>query len=229
MKTRALLVEDDSRLVDSVVTYLDLKEIDCDYCTNGQQAINLIMENSYDVIISDVNMPKISGFELCKSLRDLAINTPLILVTSRAQLNDKVEGFDAGADDYLVKPFELKELEIRISALLKRKQGQSGIINIEQLELTVDTNQHQVIREGVVLDLSKSNWSLLLTLARAWPNPVSKQDLEHALWSDNPPDSNGLKVHIHNLRKRVDKPFTTQIVHSVPYFGFVLKKDDATI
>jgi len=222
MGCRILLIEDDTRLASSVVQYMELHGIYCDHCLDGEQARQLLIQGSYDVLVSDINMPRVTGFDLCAELRRIGIDIPLIMVSSRASLDDKSKGFEAGADDYLVKPFELKELLLRINALSKRKSGQSQILNIEPLGLMMDFSQHKVARNGHEVVLSKSAWLLLAALARAWPNPVSKTDLEFLLWGDSTPDSDGLKVHMHYLRQRLDQPFETPIVKTVRGFGFVL-------
>jgi DNA-binding response OmpR family regulator len=217
-----LLVEDDMRLASAVLQYLELHDIICDHCPDGNPALALVEKNTYDVIVSDVNMGRMPGFEFCRTLRSLAKDTPFILVTSRTSLDDKIEGFSSGADDYLTKPFELKELHMRIQALVTRARGLLSIIQIEELGLTVNTAIRTVTRNNKVVTLSKSNWQLLLSLANAWPNPVSKQDLEFAIWGEDPPDSNGLKAHIHLLRQRLDKPFDIPFIHAVANFGYVL-------
>lgn len=222
MSCRVLLIEDDIRLASSVVQYMELNGLYCDHCLDGEQAKYLLQKNTYDVLVSDVNMPRISGFDLCIQLRQTGVDVPLIMVSSRASLEDKVKGFEVGADDYLVKPFELKELLIRINALSKRKSGQSQVLTIAPLGLAIDFSQHKVTREGMDIPLSKTAWLLMVALGRAWPNPVRKEDLEFLLWGEDVPDSDGLKVHIHYLRQRLDQPFAKPIVQTVRGYGFVL-------
>jgi DNA-binding response OmpR family regulator len=222
MSCRVLLIEDDIRLASSVVQYMELQGLSCDHCVDGEQAKHLLLKNIYDVLVSDVNMPRLSGFDLCAYLRKTGVDVPLIMVTSRASLDDKVQGFEVGADDYLVKPFALKELLVRINALSKRKSGQSQSLTIPTLGIAIDFSQHKVTREGVDIPLSKTAWMLLTALGRAWPNPVRKEDLEFLLWGDDVPDSDGLKVHIHYLRQRLDQPFSQPIVQTVRGYGFVL-------
>jgi len=222
MNIRVLLIEDDRNLASGIVKYLELHKIDCDSCYDGIQGINLLNENTYNVIVSDINMPRMTGYDFCRQARSLGIDLPIMMLTSRDDINDKVEGFECGADDYLVKPFDQKELLLRINALSQRKSYQSQYLNISELGINIDLHKREARRDDVLLELSRSGWTLLLSLARAWPNPVPKRDLEYALWGDIPPESNGLKVHIHNLRKRIDKPFPYPIVKVVQGFGFVL-------
>lgn len=224
MTIRVLLIEDDTRLASAVVQYLEFNELVCDHTADGSAALRLIEHNRYDVIVSDVNMGRMSGFEFCRELRGRAEDTPVIMVTSRGGIEDKEEGFAAGADDYLTKPFELKELLLRVQVLVTRSQGRTSILKIDDLDLVMDMAKHTVTRERQPIELSKTNWRLLSALVKAWPNPVSKADLEFVIWGDDLPDSNGLKAHIHLLRQRLDKPFTSALVHSVPNFGYVLAK-----
>jgi DNA-binding response OmpR family regulator len=222
MKSRVLLIEDDIRLASGIVQYLELNDILCDHSIDGKKAVQLAQQNSYDVFITDITMPHMSGLEFCSYLRNAGFDTPVIMITSLSALDDKEKGFDAGADDYLVKPFALKELLMRVNALSKRKSNQATVIKIDSLGLELDCSRHKVKRNTHEIILSKSSWTLLLALVRAWPNPLSKQDLEFALWGDELRDSDGLKVHIHHLRQRLDQPFAHPLVHAVRGVGFVL-------
>lgn len=225
MKKRVLLIEDDPALASGIVRYLELNDIVCDHCFDGVQALRHIDDNVYDVVVSDVNMPRMNGFEVCRQLRSRGSDLPILMLTSRDHIDDKTQGFESGADDYLIKPFEQKELLLRISALANRKSGQSKSLNISELSIEIDLLKREVKREGQLIELTKSSWIILEKLAQSWPNPVSKSDLEYALWGDAPPDSNGLKVQVHHLRKRFDKPYSSPLIHAVPGFGFVLKRD----
>jgi DNA-binding response OmpR family regulator len=222
MSCRVLLIEDDFRLASSIVQYMELQGVNCDHCHNGEQARNLLTTNTYDVLISDINMPRMSGFDLCLELRRMGIDSPLIMISSRTSLEDKVKGFEVGTDDYLVKPFELKELLIRVNALSKRKSGQSTSMAIEELELNIDFSKHKVTHSGMDVVLSKSAWTLMAALVRAWPNPVKKEELEFLLWGDHLPHGDGLKVHIHHLRQRLAASSPKAIVQTVRGYGFTL-------
>lgn len=222
MTCRALLIEDDLRLASAIVQYFELNDILCDHSSDGKKAFNLIMQNSYDVLITDINMPQVTGVDLCAHLRKMGFDTPVIMITSLSNLEDKVKGFDAGTDDYLIKPFALKELLMRVTALSKRKSKQATSLKIEALGLEVNYALHTLKRNNIEISLPKSSWALLIALLQAWPNPVSKKDLEFALWGDEVPDSDGLKVHIHHLRQRLDRPFSQPIIHAVRGVGFIL-------
>lgn len=223
---RVLLVEDDLDLAETVVEFLGLDQIECDHCANGRSALELIQANQYDVLLLDLNLPRLDGLAVCQQLRSDGDDTPVLMLTARDQLQDKLDGFRAGTDDYLVKPFELQELEVRILSLARRRSGQAKKLKFANLEM--DLNQHQATRGGVPLKLSPTGWKLLEALIRVAPNPVPRQQLEKEVWGDELPDSNALKVHIHHLRKAVDAPFATSMVKTVQSVGFALASDTGT-
>ena len=223
MNTRVLLVEDDRNLAESIMHFLELNDITCDYSEDDKQGLSLINKNTYDVIISDVNMPKLDGFNMCQLVRNAGVTVPILLLTANAELDDKLMGFESGADDYMTKPFAMKELVARIFALAKRSSGKAKILKIDELQLELFLDERRAQRQGELLQLSPSSWVILKKLTRAYPGAVSKEDLEFAVWGDQLPDSNALKVHVHRLRQRLDKPFGSTIVHAVSGFGFQLK------
>lgn len=224
MNLRILFIEDDDILATSIIHYLELNDITCDYCSDGNLALNLLNHNQYDVIISDVNMPKMDGYTLCAKVREQGYDIPLMMLTANGEIDDKLTGFDSGADDYLTKPFAMKELLARINSLAKRRSGKMKLIAIKELGLELNLDKHLAFRDGVKLTLPPSCWIILETLARAYPKPVKRSDIEFAIWGDDIPDSNSLKVHIHGLRKNLDKPFETPILHIITGFGFELRR-----
>lgn len=219
-----LLIEDDLDLAETLVEYLSIEGIRCDHTSNGVAGLHFIHQQPYDVILLDINLPKLDGFSLCQQIRTEGIDTPVLMLTARDQLDDKLEGFQAGTDDYLVKPFELSELVVRCQALARRRSGQVKRLCCGDLEMNL-TN-HTVARSGRPLHLSPTNWRLLEKLLRASPEPLSRQALEESLWGDSIPDSNSLKVHIFNLRKAVDSGFDTPLIHTIAGFGFALREAD---
>lgn len=217
-----LLVEDDFDLAETVIDYLSIESISCDYASNGVAGLQFIEDNQYDVVLLDLNMPRLDGLSLCERLRSDGNDIPVLMLTARDQLDDKVAGFEAGTDDYLVKPFELKELVVRIHALARRRSGQVHLLKCADLEMNI--KEDTVTRAGQTIKLSPMEWQLLETLLRSSPDTVSKSKLINAVWGDDPPDSNSLKVHIHHLRKAVDHGFDLSLVHTVTGRGFALKK-----
>lgn len=216
-----LLIEDDKVLAASLSDYLLLDGIECDFAYNGQTGLNLAKQNKYDVIVLDIMLPKLNGFTVCQQLRESGINTPVLMMTARDSLNDKLQGFDSGTDDYITKPFAMAELSARLKALSKRRTNcVSNIIQVDDLKL--DLNTHKAHRAGNELTLSPLGWKLLVTLAKHSPKVVTKETLQQEVWDDET-NANNLKVQMHKLRQSVDKLFTRPLIHSVPRIGFVLR------
>lgn len=218
-----LLVEDDIDLAQTVVQYLELEQIQCDHASNGVSGLNLMQQHRYQVLLLDLNLPRMDGIKVCKELRQQGNDTPILMLTARDQLADKVDGFEAGTDDYLVKPFELQELVVRINALSRRRSGQAKVLRYGPLELNLD--EKKASREGQPLKLSPTGWRLLETLTRAAPAVVSREQLEQAVWGDELPDSNSLKVHLFHLRKSVDAPFEQALIQTIAGQGFAVRTD----
>ncbi len=221
MATRVLLIEDNIDLANTVLQFLELEGIDADYVGNGQAGLNLACKHTYDALILDLNLPGLDGLSVCQSLRKAGIDAPILMLTARDTLQDKLAGFEAGTDDYLVKPFSLEELLARVTVLAKRRSGQARKLIVADLEM--DLASKRVTRAGQLLQLSPTCWKLLETLMRKSPETVSRQDLEQAIWGDEPPDSNSLKVHLHKLRKIVDTGPRPLLIETVRGHGFTLK------
>ncbi|WP_029911753.1 response regulator transcription factor [Pelobacter seleniigenes] len=219
-----LLVEDDFDLAETVIAYLELEEINCDYASNGIAGLQLSQQNTYAVILLDLNMPGLDGLSLCQQVRSHGDATPILMLTARDQLTDKLDGFAAGTDDYLIKPFELEELAVRIQALAKRRSGQSQRLCYRDLEMNL--GQHRVTRAAKEIKLSPTAWRILETLLRAAPDMVSRQELITTVWGEDGPDSDSLKVHLHHLRKAVDGPFANPLVQTITGYGFAIKAED---
>lgn len=224
MNLHVLLVEDDYDLAASLVEYFELEHITCDHASNGVHGLELTTQNEYDVILLDIMMPRMDGLTLCNALRKEGIDTPVLMLTARDTLDDKIAGFNVGTDDYLVKPFALKEMLIRVRALAKRRSSQPRKYVVADLELDTDTVTAK--RNGKTLVLTPTEWKLLLELARNSPNVVSRDQLMRTVWGDDAPESNTLKVHMHKLRQKVDKPFPKALIKTLPRHGFVLRYDN---
>ncbi|WP_261817556.1 response regulator transcription factor [Vibrio gallicus] len=217
-----LLVEDDLDLATAIVDYLELEDIACDHAANGVSGYNLIRDNHYDVVILDLNLPKLSGLGVCERLRAQGIDVPILMLTARDTLEDKLKGFSIGADDYLIKPFAMQELIVRAQVLSRRRSGEVNRLKVADLVLELTTRTAS--RNGVQLKLSPIAMKLLETLMRDSPNIVSRERLIQGVWGDEQPDSNSLKVHMFNLRKAVDANFDHKLIHTVVGQGFVLKE-----
>lgn len=218
----ALLVEDDFDLAETVIDYLELEDIHCDYASNGIAGLQLIEKNSYDAIMLDINMPGLDGLSLCQQVRTGGNETPILMLTARDQLTDKLDGFAAGTDDYLVKPFELQELVVRLQALAKRRSGQTRLLRYADLEMNLTA--HTIRRNGQEIKLSPTGWQILEILLRAAPEAVSRKKLIGAVWGEDAPDSNSLKVHMFHVRKLIDGPFASPLIQTIPGHGFAIKK-----
>ena len=219
-----LLVEDHRELAETTGAYLEACGHAVDYAADGLVALHLAVTESYDVVVLDIMLPGIDGFAVCRRLREEAkMDTPIIMLTARDQLEDKLAGFGAGADDYLLKPFAMSELAARVEALARRGRGQAGRFEIGGIVL--DVGMWEVVRDGVPVVLSKTGFKLLKALMRDYPQVVSRRELERELWHGEPPDSDALRSHIYNLRQALDRPFDRPVVTTVPGRGYCLRLD----
>ena len=221
-----LMVEDDRDLASSISDYLQLDGIVCDHAYSGTAGLKLALAQHYDVILLDITLPKMNGLHVCEHLRAQGNDTPILMLTARDTLEDKLAGFQVGTDDYLVKPFDIEELVVRVQALSQRRSGQVKQLTLGDLHM--DLARKTVTRQGQTLSLTPTAWKILEILLRAAPHVVSRAALSAALWSDEPPDSNVLKAHLYNLRKQLDKPFSTALLHTVAGHGFVLRVEPYT-
>ena len=222
MRIHTLLVEDNLSLAETVIAFFELEGIDCDYAATGPQGLELALSNEYQTILLDINLPRMNGLEVCEALRHQGVEVPVLMLTARDTLEDKLAGFDAGTDDYLIKPFELSELAARVKALAKRRSAQAQKLAVGPL--VMDLSSKTASREGKTLNLSPTGWKLLELLMRESPNVVSREKMENAIWSDADfPDSDVLKVHLYKLRQQVDKPFSTKLIETVATHGVAIR------
>ncbi|WP_027950010.1 response regulator transcription factor [Haliea salexigens] len=225
MTDRLLIVEDNRDILASVVDYLELKGFSVDAIENGQAARALIQANHYDLVVLDIGLPGMDGFTLCAELRQRDKSPlPVIMLTARDAVEDRVLGFEAGADDYLVKPFALPELYQRIKAVLKRTQRRYEPV-LQVGDLVLDTETRQVTRQGRPVKLDRKGYALLELLMKRCPEVVPHEDLTHTLWGDEPPDSDALKSHIYRLRQAVDGAFDRALIRTVAGTGYALVSD----
>ena len=216
-----LLVEDNQDIAEMTFAYLEHRGYVLDYAADGVTGLHLAVSNNYDVIVLDLMLPGMDGLDVCAKLRTEARkDTPVLMLTARDTLQDKVAGLDTGADDYLVKPFEIQELEARLRALIRRHQGGSVSETFHVADLELDTGTLVVRRAGQELSLPPIGLQLLTQLMRASPRVVSRRDLERQVWGDVLPDSDTLRSHLYNLRKVIDRPFEKQLLHTVQGAGY---------
>ena len=216
-----LLVEDNRSLSEMVGEYLESRGFGVDYAGDGVDGLRLASENSYDVVVLDLMLPRLDGIEVCRRLREESKkSTPVLMLTARDTLADKVTGLDAGADDYLVKPFAIQELEARVRALIRRDRRQVSAEVLRIADLVLDTSSLRVTRAGQDLQLSPIGLRLLTILMRESPRVVTRRDIEREIWGDGLPDSDTLRSHLYNLRKAIDRPFDKQLLHTVQTAGY---------
>ncbi len=225
-----LLVEDNRGIAEMVGEFLERRGFSVDYASDGVTGLHLAVTNSYDVIVLDLMLPGLDGIEVCRKLRhDAKRATPVLMLTARDTLDDKLVGLDAGADDYLVKPFEIRELEARVRALIRRDRRQVSTEVLRVADLVLDTATLRATRAGRDLLLSPIGIRLLTILMRESPRVVSRRDIEREVWGDLLPDSDTLRSHLYNLRKVIDKPFDKPLLHTIHSAGYRLTDLDAEL
>lgn len=219
---RILVIEDNRDILANILDYLELKGFTLDCAQDGLSGMHLALTQPYDLIVLDIMLPGMDGYQLCQKLRQEADNnTPIIMLTARDALDERLKGLHAGADDYLVKPFALSELVARIEAVLRRSSGANKRV-LEVADLRYNLETLEVSRAGQSLKLNPIGLKLLATLMQRSPAVVRRKALEEALWGDDIPDSDSLRSHIHQLRQAIDKPFATTLLHTVHGVGFRL-------
>lgn len=222
-----LLVEDEQKIANTLKKGLTENGYRVDVAFDGLIGQRLFLANQYDLIILDINLPGINGYGLCRIIRNKNQQVPVIMLTALSTMNDKLEGFDAGSDDYLIKPFEFKELLVRIRALLKRTQHQQlptgNILRINDLEMNLDTKE--VKRNNHVISLTAKEFQLLEYMMRNKNRVVSRADIAVNVWDiDFDTKTNVIDVYVNYLRNKIDKQFPDKLIHTQIGMGYVLKE-----
>ena len=216
-----LIIEDNRNISEMVGEYLESRGFEVDYAADGMDGYRLAAENAYDAIVLDLMLPRLDGIEVCKRLRSEARKaTPILMLTARDTLDDKLTGLSSGADDYLTKPFAIRELEARLHALIRRDRRQVGSEVLQVADLMLDPASLRATRAGCELQLSPIALRLLAILMRESPRVVGRQEIEREIWGDELPDSDTLRSHLYNLRKVMDKPFDRPLLHTVQSAGY---------
>lgn len=223
---KILVIEDNRDIAANIADYLEPKGHVLDFASNGPHGLQLAVNERYDVIVLDIMLPGLDGMTLCRRLRaEARVGTPVLMLTARDQLDDKLEGFKAGADDYLVKPFSVKELEVRLEALVKRSHNNGPNRLLQVADLQYDPDTMAATRGGRTLELNPIQRKLLESLLLNTHRVVSREELEALIWGDALPDSDVLRTHIYHLRNVVDKPFAEKLIHTVHGAGYRLQHD----
>jgi DNA-binding response OmpR family regulator len=218
---RILIVEDNRDIAGNIADWLEPLGHELDFATDGSSGLQLAVTRRFDAIVLDLNLPGIDGITLCRRLRSEANDTtPVLMLTARDQLEDKLEGFRAGSDDYLVKPFSVKELEVRLQALVNRSRGKSRILKVRNLEYDPDTLEAR--RDGHPLELNPIQRKLLEQLLLNTHRVVAREELEHHIWGEALPERDVLRTHIYGLRNAIDKGFEPKLLYTVHGTGYRL-------
>lgn len=224
---RILLVEDEAKLATYIKKGLEEKTNQVDVAYDGAMGKKLAMVNNYDVIILDVILPQMNGTDVCRELREKKVKTPVLMLTALGTIDDKLIGFESGADDYLVKPFELRELIARINVLHKRSMDISTggtILTAGDLEMNLD--EKSVRRGGKIIELTAKEFSLLEYFLRNKGKVISRADIAEKVWDVNfDTGTNVIDVYVNFLRKKIDKDFSVKLIHTMIGMGYVLKDE----
>ncbi|MEO8801894.1 MAG: response regulator transcription factor [Rudaea sp.] len=216
---RILLIEDQRDIAANIWDFLEHRGFVMDHAGDGATGLRMALKGSYDVIVLDLGLPKLDGLDLCRQLRAEQRDTPVLMLTARDTLQDKLAGFAQGADDYLVKPFAMKELEARIRVLHRRRGMPSGGV-LRVADLTYDPAMLDVQRGGQKLTLTHAGCVLLELLMRHSPHLVRHAELAQALWGEAGGDIATLHTHLSLLRSVIDRPFVVHLLHTVHGFGY---------
>ncbi|MCA0362856.1 MAG: response regulator transcription factor [Spirosomataceae bacterium] len=226
---RILIVEDDVRIAQNISKGLVEKGYETEVAYDGKIGLKLGLHNDFDLILLDLNLPSLNGYEVCEEIRRKKPSVPIIMLTALGETEDKIEGFEKGADDYLVKPFDFRELLARINVFIKRnargvETNNNNILKIANLEL--DPESKIVTREGIEIELTPKEFLLLEYLMRNKGRVVSKTDLADNIWEQNSQQSlNVIEVYINFLRKKIDKEFIPKLIHTKTGMGYILKEE----
>ena len=225
--TKILLVEDNFDVAQNICTYLEASGNRVEWAPDGLLGLESATREAHDLIILDIALPRFSGIDLCERLRALGLSkVPILMLTASSRLEDKLAAFRAGADDYVVKPFALEELESRIHALMRRSNAASHTSVLRVGDLEYDTATQSIRRAGRFLQVSTKDRQILELLMRNSHRVVSRREIEQTVWGDDPPESDTLRIHIHSLREVIDKPFDLPLIVTVRGSGYRITEDN---
>lgn len=226
---RVLIIEDNRDLASNMFDFLETKGHIVDAAGDGITGMHLALVNEYDAIVLDLMLPGMDGITLCRKLREEGgKDTPVLMITARDSLEDKIAGLEAGADDYLVKPAELREVELRLRVLFRRGGDHTQKQKKLQVEdLSLDPFTCSVRRGNKAIDLPPIPYRILEVLMSRSPQVVNREDIEHVVWGEGRPDSDSLRAHVHLLRELIDKPFERKLLRTMRGFGYQVVSPDA--
>ena len=225
MSAKVLIIEDDIGISRLIYDGLSAQGFEPSVVADGAAGLQIALKDKFAVILLDVMLPSLDGFEICKELRKNRVNTPILMLTARDTIEDRVSGLDTGADDYLPKPFDFRELNARIQALLRREKVHK-IRTIHIQDLVIDTQTHEVTRGGVPIDLSHREFELLEALASGQGRVFTREMIQQNIWHNEASYSNTVDAFIRLLRKKVDDGHETKLIQTVRGYGYVLKSSE---
>jgi len=221
-----LVIEDNPDLVANLYDFLEPRDYIVDAAYDARSGLRFARDNDYDAIILDLMLPDMDGLNVCSRLRDAGNITPVLMLTARDTLEDKLEGFARGTDDYLVKPFAMQELDVRLKALVRRVRGEQSRELLRVADLVFDPATLHVQRGGKPISLPPIPLKILALLIRQSPRVVPRREIERRIWGDIRPDSDALRAHISVLRAAIDRPFAKQLMRTVHGIGYQLAVPD---
>ena len=222
---RILLVEDDAVISKQIASVLESEQFKVDVAMDGDDGLDKALGGGYGLIVLDIMLPKRDGWSICTELRKMKETVPILMLTARDSVDDRIRGLEGGADDYLPKPFDVRELKARIQALLRRdKVHRTGVMQIADLE--IDTKSHVVRRAGKEIDLTPREFSLLEALARNQGRILTRNLILESVWDNEESLENTVNFHVASLRKKIDAPFNEKLVQTVHGIGYVLRSKD---
>jgi DNA-binding response OmpR family regulator len=221
-----LVIEDNPDLVANLYDYLEPRGYVVDAAYDARSGLGFARDNDYDAIILDLMLPGMDGLQVCRRLRDAGCDTPILMLTARDTLDDKLEGFASGTDDYLVKPFAMQELDVRLKALVKRRRGEQSRERLSIADLVFDPGTLHVDRAGLSISLPPIPLKILELLMRQSPRVVPRKEIERRIWGNVRPDSDALRAHMSVLRSAIDRPFKTKLLRTVHGIGYQLAAGD---
>ncbi len=220
-----LLIEDSRDLATNLFDYFEARGHTIDLAGDGIPGLHFASTNQYDVLVLDLMLPSLDGLTMCRRLRDAGKNTPILMLTARDSLDDKIAGLAAGADDYVVKPFSMREVEARLLALVRRSQVRDGADSLQVGDLIFNTGTLKVLRGKRGIVLPPIALKLLEILMRHSPRVLSREEVERAIWGDTPPDSDALRGHLHILRNAVDKKTDKPLIKTLRGLGYQISDE----
>lgn len=224
---RILIVEDDGRLSESISKHLQKEDYLCECAYDGQSAVKLFSSQPFDLVVLDINLPRKNGLDVCGALRAKNSQIPILMITAFGDIDSKMEAFDQGADDYLVKPFHLKELSAKVRVFLKRAENTPLLPDVYEIaDLQIDPNKKVVFRDAKQIHLTPKEYSLLEYLVKNKNRVISKDELARNLWDDAyGVTPNTIEVYINFLRNKIDRDFSHKLVLTKPGFGYYISTE----